>query len=159
MKIFKCCMNISINIMNKYILVQWPEIQKFMDYPEWDKCYCGYSETDEFSNPSSCYFVPEDFYKEVMYKLQFPKKYENTNLGTIVLYETRAIVNGTDTYWYNESNIKRGNIALIHDKNGNWYTSKIIACSRRLPIIVEDSEFVIGINCELIGHRDPEIPF
>lgn len=138
--------------MVKYISVEWPEYQYFMDHPRFrDECY--------YCPDASIYFIPEDLYEEVTYKLQFPKKYENTNLGTIVCYETRAVVNGDKSYWYDESDIRKGDIALIYDKNRNWHTSKIVTCSKGLPIILEDSEFVIGINCELIGHYNPEIPF
>lgn len=138
--------------MTKYIKEDWPEYQAFMEHPDFrERCfYCA---------DDNSYFIPEDLYDEVTYKLQFPKKYENTNLGTIVCYETRAVVNGDQSYWYDESDIQKGNIALIYDENGNWHTSKIVACSKGFPIILEDSEFVIGINCELIGHYNPEIPF
>lgn len=146
--------------MSKYIRVEWPEIQKFMDISGWNQCYYGFSEDQEFDEDKpSCYFVPEDLYNKVMNKLEFPKKYENTNLGTIVCYETRAVVNDNKSFWYDESDIKKGNIALIYDENGNWHTSKIIACSNGFPIMLEDSEFVIGINCELVGHYNPEMPF
>lgn len=142
--------------MTKYIAVEWPESQKFVDYKE---CYLAIpNDPTDYEPSGNTYMVPEDLYNEVIYKLQFPKKYENTNLGTIVCYETRAVVN-EEPYWYDESDIRRGNIALIYDENGNWHTSKIVACSKGFPIMLEDSEFIIGINCELIGHRDPEIPF
>lgn len=139
--------------MIKYIKVDWPDYQKFEEHERANECYTCIVYEDIYS-----LMVPEDLYNEVMQKLQFPKKYENTNLGTIVCYETRAVVN-QETYQYDESDIRKGNIALIYDKNGNWHTSKIIACAKGFPIMLEDSEFIIGINCELIGYRDPEIPF
>lgn len=129
--------------MVKYICVEWPESQQFMDNNE---CYIAIPVDRTNYEPSGhIYMVPEDLYNELMHKLEFPKKYEDTNLGTIVCYETRAVVNGNESYWYDESSIKKGNIALIYDKSGNWHTSKIIACSKDFPIILEDSEFVIGI--------------
>lgn len=138
--------------MTKYIKEDWPEYQEFMEHPNfYERCF--------FCSEDDSYFIPEDLYDEVTYKLQFPKKYENTNLGTIVCYETRAVVNGNQSYWYDESDIRKGNIALIYDENGNWHTSKIKACSKGFPIMLEDSEFVIGINCVLVGHYNPEIPF
>lgn len=142
--------------MIKYIKVDWPELQKFQELPEYNECYeyLGYTDHSYW-----CIFVPEELYYKVIIKEEFPKKYPNTNLGTIVCYENYAVVEGTTNYYYDESNIQKGNIALIHDENGNWHTSKIVACSDGFPIILEDSDFVIGINCELIGHRDPEIPF
>lgn len=145
--------------MTKYIKVDWPESQRFLDHERYRECMLVCVVDDSIPDmdiPSI--MVPEDLYDEVMYKLQFPKKYENTNLGTIVCYETRAVVD-EEIYWYDESDIRKGNIALIYDENGNWHTSKIVACSKGFPIMLEDSEFIIGINCELIGHRDPEMPF
>lgn len=136
--------------MTKYIKVDFPDSQNFIDNKE---CYFVISNDSAENNISSgIIMVPEDIYNEVMYKLQFPKKYENTNLGTIVLYENYAIVNGETTYWYNAQDAKKGDIALIYDGE-NWYTSKIIACTKVFPIILENSEFVIGINCEFIGYK------
>lgn len=139
--------------MVKYICVEWPEYQIFMEHPR-------FGEDCHYCPDSSVYFIPEDLYEEVTYKLQFPKKYENTNLGTIVCYENYAVVEGTTNYYYDESDIKKGNIALVYCyDNKNWYISKIVACSDGFPIMLENSNLLIGINCELIGHRDPEIPF
>lgn len=139
--------------MTKYISVEWPEYQYFMGHPRFrDECY--------YCPDASIYFIPEDLYEEVTYKLQFPKKYENTNLGTIVCYENYAVVEGTTNYYYDESDIKKGNIALVYNHDDkDWYLSKIVACSDGFPIMLENSNLLIGINCELIGHRDPEIPF
>lgn len=134
--------------MTKYIKVDWPESQKFMDNEE---CYLAMNPYDP---PTSVYMVPEELYN----KLQFPKKYEDTNLGTIICYENYAVVNGTTNYHYDITDIKKGNIALIYD-GINWHTSKIVACTESFPILLEDSEFIIGINCEFIGHNDPEMPF
>lgn len=136
----------------KYVKVEWPESQQFMDNEE---CYMAIP-----IDPISCKpyghtcMVPEELYN----KLQFPKKYEDTNLGTIICYENYAVVNGTTNYWYDLTDVKKGNIALIYDGT-NWHTSKIVACSKSFPILLEDSEFLIGINCEFIGHNDPEMPF
>lgn len=59
--------------MIKYINVDWPEYQLFMDHSRFrDECY--------YCSDSNVYFVPEDLYDEVMNKLEFPKKYEDTNL-------------------------------------------------------------------------------
>ena len=40
--------------MEKYIKVEWPEIQDYMDNPEYDtKCY--------FDPTKDCWFIPEDW--------------------------------------------------------------------------------------------------
>lgn len=149
--------------MVKYIKVGWPELQRFQQLDEYDQCYeyIGSSESNDWY-----IFVPEDLYNEVMYKLQFPKKYENTNLGTIVCYETRAIVNGNETFWYDLSDLKRGNKVLVYNHDipsgynePEWIITTCKACSEGLPIILEDNVVIPGINCEIIGHYNPEIPF
>lgn len=137
--------------MTKYISVEWPEYQHFMEHPMFEEeCY--------FCSDANVYFVPEDLYDEVMNKLEFPKKYENTELGTIVCYETRAVVNGEDTYWYDESLIKKGSKVLIynHDLEGypKWSILKCITWAEGLPILFEDIRLLPGINCEIIGVRN-----
>lgn len=137
--------------MVKYICVEWPEYQFFMDHQRFrGECY--------YCPDANVYFVPEDLYDEVMNKLEFPKKYEDTNLGTIVYYETRAIVNGEDTYWYDEDLIKRGSEVLIYNHNiknyPKWIISKCVACSEGFPILFEDSNLLPDINCEIIGVRN-----
>ena len=137
--------------MVKYICVEWPEYQFFMDHQRFrDECY--------YCSDTNVYFVPEDLYDEVMNKLEFPKKYEDTNLGTIVCYETRAVVNGEDTYWYDEDLIKRGSEVLIYNHDienyPKWIISKCVACSEGFPILFEDSNLLPDINCEIIGVRN-----
>ena len=137
--------------MVKYICVEWPEYQFFMDHQRFrDECY--------HCPDTNVYFVPEDLYDEVINKLEFPKKYEDTNLGTIICYETRAIVNGEDIYWYNEDLIKRGSEVLIYNHGienyPKWIISKCVACSEGFPILFEDSNLLPDINCEIIGVRN-----
>lgn len=137
--------------MVKYICVEWPEYQFFMDHQRFmDECY--------YCPDANVYFVSEDLYDEVMNKLEFPKKYEDTNLGTIVCYETRAVVNGEGTYWYDEDLIKRESEVLIYNHDienyPKWIISKCVACSEGFPILFEDSNLLPGINCEIIGVRN-----
>lgn len=131
----------------KYIKIDWPESQKFMKYED---------ETYVCAESSSTLFVPENLYNEVMYKLEFPKKYENTNLGTIVCYETRAIVNGEDIYWYDWSeSMQKDSEVLIYNHNlegrPEWIISKCVAYLEGLPILFEDSLLCPGLNCEIVG--------
>lgn len=145
--------------MTKYVLVHWPEIQNYVDNPRFKECYsCNALENsgdDDDYQPA--YMVPEDLYDEVMYKLEFPKKYENTNLGTIVCYETRAVINGEDSYWYDEGLLKRGCKVLVykHDTK-EWIITKCIACSFNMPILLEDKTLFPGINCKIIGVKQEE---
>ena len=139
--------------MIKYIKVDWPESQEFMEYKE---------ETFVCADSEGTLFVPENLYNEVMYKLQFPKKYENTNLGTIVCYETRAVVNENETFWYDLSDLKKGNKILIYNHSipseynkPEWFITTCIACSQGFPILLEDAIAIPGLNCEIIGYYDP----
>lgn len=136
--------------MTKYVKVDWPESQRFIDMDLEDIFYCAGERDDEGS-----VFVPDNIYDEVMYKLEFPKKFENTNLGTIVCYETRAVVNGEDTYWYDEDEIKKGSEVLIYNHDieslPKWIITKCVACSSGFPLIFEEKLLCPGINCEIIG--------
>lgn len=71
--------------MTNYIQVTWPDIQKFMDNDNWNKCYYGFSEEINFNDNPTCYFVPEDLYDEVMEERMFPAE-QDINLGH--LFET-----------------------------------------------------------------------
>lgn len=139
--------------MTKYIYVEWPEYQIFMEHPRFEKdCY--------YCPDASIYFIPEDLYNEVMNGLEFPKKYEDTNLGTIVCYETRAVVNGNETFYYDLSDIRKGDKVLIYNREEDkWIITNCQSAVQGFPILLEEKELLDGINCEIIGHYDPEIPF
>lgn len=50
--------------LEKYILVNWPEIQMFMEHPRWSECiFC--TEIPGHPCDDSTYAVPESLYKEV----------------------------------------------------------------------------------------------
>ena len=51
--------------IEKYILVDWPEIQMFMEHPRWSECiFC--TEIPGYPCGDSTYAVPESLYEEVM---------------------------------------------------------------------------------------------
>ena len=51
-------------ILERYILVGWPEIQIFMEHPRWSECiFC--TEIIGHPCPDNSYMVPESLYKEV----------------------------------------------------------------------------------------------
>lgn len=50
----------------KYILIQWPEIQDFMEHPRYNECYSALSLNENDIN--SYWFVPEDLYQEIINK-------------------------------------------------------------------------------------------
>lgn len=60
------CKNLGINCntMEKYLLVGWPEIQKYMLHSRWEECvFC--CEIEGHPCPDSTYAVPESLYNEV----------------------------------------------------------------------------------------------
>lgn len=138
----------------RYVMVTWPEIQDFMDHPRYKECYMCES-LDENNSAISTYMVPESLYEEVMYKLQFPKKYENTSIGTVICYETHAIVNGNDTYWYDPDLIKKESKVLVYNHDTkDFCISTIKLCSQGFPIVLEDDKLIVDINCEIIGTHE-----
>lgn len=54
-----------------YFMVGWPEIQDFMDHPEFDKCiFC--MEIEGHPCPDNTYMVPEWLYDQIMvYELEY----------------------------------------------------------------------------------------
>lgn len=51
-------------MIEKYIMVTWPEIQKFMNHKEWSDCIMCQS-IKGHSCPDSTWMVPEDLYYKV----------------------------------------------------------------------------------------------
>ena len=146
-------MYINTSKMVKYIILGWPEIQKFMDHPRWDECKMIASDDIEYA-------IPEDLYDDVEYKSQFPKKDKSTNLGTVVWYEDKVIVNGDKVFWYDLSDLKKGNKVLVYNsENDKWVITQCVSAVKGFPILLEEDKLLDGMNCKIIGHYDPEIPF
>ena len=50
--------------LQKYVLVNWPEVQLFMDHPRWSECiFC--MEIAGYLCLDTSYMVPEEIYEEV----------------------------------------------------------------------------------------------
>lgn len=63
--------------MVKYICVEWPEYQIFMEHPRFrEECY--------YCPDSSVYFIPEDLYDEVMEERMFPAE-QDINIGHLTI--------------------------------------------------------------------------
>lgn len=136
--------------MDKYIKVDWPDSQKFINYNE---CYYGLPKEED--NTYYCYFVSEDLYNEVMNN---PKVYESVNLGTITFYKNYTFADN-HCFWH-DRNPQKNDKLLIYNKNTEDY--KIVTCiasQEGFPILTDDKGVTIGIFDELIGSYDPEIPF
>lgn len=135
--------------MNKYVKVEWPDSQKFEEFKD---CFIAIPiNRENYTVSGNTFMVPEDLYKEVMYKLSFPKRYRNTNLGTIICYENYAVVDGDDRYYYDLSDLKKGDKLLVNCHDGSWVITTCKACSYKMPIIMENDNLLEGINCTIIG--------
>ena len=54
-------MKLDYTKMIKYIAVEWPEYQIFMEHPQFrEECY--------FCPDANLYFIPENLYNEVVYE-------------------------------------------------------------------------------------------
>lgn len=136
--------------MSKYVLVEWPEIQNYMEHPRYSECYSGNSINE--TETAGVWFVPEDLYEEVEYKLQFPKVYENTSIGTVTCMENYAIVKSTEEYFWYGKELKKGCKVLVYLNDAKDFV--ITACkaySPGLPILLENNSLLPGLNCEIIG--------
>lgn len=117
--------------MTKYILVDWPEIQMFMDHPRYKECYMCES-LDEDASPCSVYMVPEDLYDEVTTP-PLPEEYSNF----------------TREY----SRIKRGQKVLIEDAKTNELhvvEAESSWLGDSMPCILSNG-YLDGLNCWIIA--------
>ena len=58
--------------MIKYIAVEWPEYQIFMEHPQFrEECY--------FCPDANLYFIPENLYNEVVYEKENDYKRNKTS--------------------------------------------------------------------------------
>lgn len=65
---------------------------------------------------------------------------------------TWAVVNGEQTFWYDESNLKKGSTVLVYNHDSDeWIITTCTGCSPNMPILVADKNCIIAINSELIG--------
>ena len=55
---------VDCGLMEKYLLIGWPEIQMFMEHPRWSECiFC--TEIPGHPCEDSTYAVPESLYNEI----------------------------------------------------------------------------------------------
>lgn len=126
--------------MNKYVLVEWPEIQDYMDHPRYNECYIVTPIIGE--NYISTYVVPEDLYEEIQYK-KAPKEIE---------FEGELY----DMVWFH---IEKGDKILVETETG--LESLTAATSYKPPfygyILFEEKTYLPGISCEILGVKHEKI--
>lgn len=127
----------------KYIKVNWPEYQEYMEHPY-------FREMSYYHANDNSYFIPEDLINQVESGLICPYVYENTSLGNVTLYETYATVNEKETFYYKEP--KRGDKLLIflYDKK-DFMIATCKAASKGMPILIDELNLLEGIHFEIIG--------
>lgn len=55
---------VTCAVAEKYLLVEWPEVQNFMEHPRWSECiFC--KEIEGHPCPDGAYMVPESLYNEI----------------------------------------------------------------------------------------------
>lgn len=132
--------------MVKYICVEWPEYQIFMEHPRFkDDCY--------YCPDSSVYFIPEDLYYEVMEERIFPVE-QDINLGHLTINKDSVTLSTTDktiTFVYDYTRIPRNTRVLFYSPNkGYWISKSTVTVFGSMPGIYENGEMP-GIDCEIVG--------
>ena len=117
--------------MTKYLLIEWPEIQDYMDSDRWEECYSAIS--CNTSIESGVWFVPEDLVKEI----DSPPDPEFIFDGQIF----------TRDFW----EINRGDLVCFsNNKDKVWTSYCIISGKGYAPDIYEHGE-TPGIDCCIEG--------
>lgn len=113
--------------MTKYIKLNWPEYQEFMELPEFDKCF--------YCTEDDSYFIPEYLYVKSISTFKLPDKYK-------------------DKFTIEFSEIKRGQKVLVETDE---YELKVVESVVNwrvgdcLPPILKDPILLDGINCTIIA--------
>lgn len=117
--------------MTKYLLIEWPEIQDYMDHPRYNECYSSLDVTG--CDINGVWFVPEDLVEELRCK-----------------DDSEFIFNG-QIFTRNFLEINRNDlICFSNDKNETWTSYCIISGKGYMPDIYEHGECP-GINCYIEG--------
>lgn len=132
--------------MTKYVYVEWPEYQIFMEHPRFeDDCY--------YCPDSSVYFIPEDLYDEVMEGRMFPAE-QDINLGHLTINKDSVTLSTTDetiTFVYDYTRIPRNTRVLFYSPDkGYWISKSTVTVFGSMPGIYENGEMP-GIDCEIVG--------
>lgn len=131
--------------MTKYVCVEWPEYQFFMDHPRFeDNCY--------YCPDSSVYFIPEDLYNEVEERMFTAE--QDINLGHLTINKDSVTLSTTDetiTFVYDYTRIPKNTRILFYSPDkGYWISKSTVTVFESMTGIYENGE-IPGINCEIVG--------
>lgn len=122
----------------KYVLVQWPEIQNYMDNPRYNECFCANSINKE--DIESYWFVPEDLYNEIEYSyIELPEEYKNYDLNFNKVTQGQNLL------------VEIGTELKVVKALSNWNIKS------PFPILLDDSFLLDGINCTIIAAENGNI--
>lgn len=131
--------------MTKYICVEWPEYQIFMEHPRFeDNCY--------YCPDSSVYFIPEDLYNEVEERMFTTE--QDINLGHLTINKDSVTLSTTDetiTFVYDYTKIPKNTRILFYSLDkGYWISKSTVTVFESMTGIYENGE-IPGINCKIVG--------
>lgn len=129
----------------KYIAVEWPEYQIFMEHPRFrEECY--------YCPDSSVYFIPEDLYNEVEERMFTAE--QDINLGHLTINKDSVTLSTTDetiTFVYDYTKIPKNTRILFYSPDkGYWISKSTVTVFESMTGIYENGE-IPGINCEIVG--------
>lgn len=134
--------------MSKYILVEWPDIQDFMEHPRYKECYFGNSVHEQ--NITGIWFIPEDLYEEVQINKFYPAEFE-IPLGHIRITMDEVELNGIK-YTRDESQLKRNSEVIMYNQEKGYWTTTCTSYTYGFPPIFEDNSTLI--ESEIIGIKN-----
>lgn len=135
--------------MNNYILVEWPEIQDFMEHSRYGECYSANS-VDE-SEATGVWFVPKDLYEEIKIDKLYPIE-TDISLGHLKITSNYIELNGIKYIRDIYSKLKKGSEVILYSEDKGYWITKCIACVSGFPPIFEDKSTLL--ESEIIGIRN-----
>jgi hypothetical protein len=105
-------------MLERYIMVSWPEIQDYMEHSRWEECiFC--QEIEGHPCPENSYMVPESLYEEIQLK----------DLDDWVIYNNHM-------YYYDKPIIKGSKVLFA--KGEEMFEDTCIAAPEGLPYLFEN---------------------
>lgn len=135
--------------MTRYIKVDWPESQDYIEHSRFNECYNALI-LDKSDNYANTLFVPEDLYEEIQIDKLYPVE-ANISLGHLKIKSNYIELNGIK-YTRNIHSLKKGSEVILYSDDKGYWITKCIAYSDRFPPIFEDSSTLI--DSEIIGIRN-----
>lgn len=138
--------------MTKYILVEWPNTQYFMEHPRYSECY--HCDGVDFNNRETCgaLMVPEDLYEEIELNKLYPAEFD-IPIGHIKITMNEVELNGIK-YTREESQLQKGSEVILYNPEKGYWITKCLCWQYGFPMIFEDNSTLI--DSEIIGIRNEE---